>query len=521
MFFRLLAGLLPVVITLSPVWAQTQFKFYEPVRPPHDVQVIANGGMGMLAPECSVEAIRECSGDFIEWAAIDVRLTKDGHHVVIRNEQLPAGKDGATHAALDLTLDELRHVDLGIAFAPRFSGVHPATLSEVLAAAKDRVNLVLNCRQVAPEILVNEIHEAGMEQQVLLSGDPAVLAETRSLATTPLATIARWTPGVESLEVLRSTQKPTVVELAARDCGPAKCRILHGFGIKVLANVVGVDTDDTATWDHVWANGADFVLTDRPAEFQAYRTRRGAEVSVQIALHRGANRYAPENTLPAITSAVALGADYIEIDIRTTQDGAFVLMHDSSLNRTTSGTGKVNEHTAAAIAALDAGSWFGAPFKDLRVPTLDQGLAAIGDTAHAYLDAKDIAPEALLAAIHRHDLIDRHVVYQSVDYCQRLKALDPDVRLLPPLRTAAELDAVAELAPYGVDAKWSILSQELIDRCHAKGIKVFSDALGDHESVEDYRQAIGWGIDVIQTDYPLRVLRAIELEANNERAGSK
>jgi glycerophosphoryl diester phosphodiesterase len=44
-------------------------------------------------------------------------------------------------------------------------------------------------------------------------------------------------------------------------------------------------------------------------------------------------------------------------------------------------------------------------------------------------------------------------------------------------------------------------------------VKVFSDALGNHETVSEYRQAIGWGIDVIQTDHPLRVLRAIELEA--------
>ena len=149
----------------------------------------------------------------------------------------------------------------------------------------------------------------------------------------------------------------------------------------------------------------------------------------------------------------------------------------------------------------------------LKAPTLDEGLTALGDSTSAYLDAKDIAPEALLAAIRKYDLMDRHVVYQSVDYCRRLKALEPDVRLLPPLRSADELEAVAELKPYGVDARWSILSKELIDKCHARGIKVFSDALGEHETVEDYRQAIGWGIDVIQTDHPLRVLRAVELEA--------
>jgi glycerophosphoryl diester phosphodiesterase len=62
-----------------------------------------------------------------------------------------------------------------------------------------------------------------------------------------------------------------------------------------------------------------------------------------------------------------------------------------------------------------------------------------------------------------------------------------------------------------VDAAWKILSQEVIAQCHQAGILVFSDALGAHERIEDYQQAMDWGIDLIQTDYPLRVLRAIEL----------
>jgi glycerophosphoryl diester phosphodiesterase len=65
--------------------------------------------------------------------------------------------------------------------------------------------------------------------------------------------------------------------------------------------------------------------------------------------------------------------------------------------------------------------------------------------------------------------------------------------------------------PFAVDAAWSILSKDMIDRCHAKGIQVFSDALGAHEKIEDYQRAIRDGIDLIQTDCPLRVLRALEL----------
>ena len=56
---------------------------------------------------------------------------------------------------------------------------------------------------------------------------------------------------------------------------------------------------------------------------------------MKISYHRGAIRYAPENTVTAIEKAAALGADYIEIDIRPTKDGKYMLLHDSTLNRTT------------------------------------------------------------------------------------------------------------------------------------------------------------------------------------------
>jgi glycerophosphoryl diester phosphodiesterase len=162
---------------------------------------------------------------------------------------------------------------------------------------------------------------------------------------------------------------------------------------------------------------------------------------------------------------------------------------------------------------FSAGSRFSNAFRDSRLPTLDAGLSALGKTTGVYLDAKDIAPESLLAEIHKHRLEDRHVVYQSTAYCARLRKLDPRVRILPPLRSLEQLEDVAAVKPFGVDVRWSLLSQELIARCHQKGILVFSDALGFNESVDKYRAALRWGIDCIQTDHPLRVLRAIELMA--------
>ena len=83
------------------------------------------------------------------------------------------------------------------------------------------------------------------------------------------------------------------------------------------------------------------------------------------------------------------------------------------------------------------------------------------------------------------------------------------------------MEALArDLKPYAVDARWEILSRDVIARCHALGIQVFSDALGQHERIENYQQAMDWGIDLIQTDYPLRLMRAIELRMSEQSAAA-
>lgn len=95
----------------------------------------------------------------------------------------------------------------------------------------------------------------------------------------------------------------------------------------------------------------------------------------RIQAHRGAGRLAPENTLAAIRHGHALGFRAIEIDARLTSDEVPVVIHDRTLERTTDGKGPVAETTAAAIARLDAGSWFGAQYRGEPVPTLAETLA--------------------------------------------------------------------------------------------------------------------------------------------------
>ncbi|MGW3438152.1 glycerophosphodiester phosphodiesterase [Streptomyces bacillaris] len=101
-----------------------------------------------------------------------------------------------------------------------------------------------------------------------------------------------------------------------------------------------------------------------------------------VLAHRGASGYAPENTLAAVDAAKALGIDWVENDVQRTKDGVLVVVHDTDLKRTTDvekvfpdrAPWAVKDFTAAEIAQLDAGSWFGERFAETRVPTLTQFL---------------------------------------------------------------------------------------------------------------------------------------------------
>ncbi|MFE3142677.1 glycerophosphodiester phosphodiesterase [Streptomyces scopuliridis] len=113
-------------------------------------------------------------------------------------------------------------------------------------------------------------------------------------------------------------------------------------------------------------------------------TEPGSASPVVIA-HRGASAYAPENTLAAVDAAGGLGIDWVENDVQRTKDGRLVVIHDDNLKRTTNveevfpdrAPWKVKDFTAAEIARLDAGSWFGERWAGERVPTLKQYLDAV------------------------------------------------------------------------------------------------------------------------------------------------
>lgn len=137
--------------------------------------------------------------------------------------------------------------------------------------------------------------------------------------------------------------------------------------------------------------------------------------------HRGCSTQAPENTLPAFRAALERGIFGIELDIRRCATGELVVIHDGTVDRTTDGSGRVEEMPLEALRGLDAGSWFGGPdsaprFRDTRIPLLEEVFDLCGHRVYYDIEIKYFKrresriPKALIELIVRYGLEDRVMV---------------------------------------------------------------------------------------------------------------
>jgi glycerophosphoryl diester phosphodiesterase len=163
--------------------------------------------------------------------------------------------------------------------------------------------------------------------------------------------------------------------------------------------------------------------------------------------HRGYSAVAPENTLPAFAAALHGGATMVEFDVRTTSDGVPVVIHDRTLERTTTGTGPVWEASYDEVRALDAGGWFSPAYAGARVPSLAETIDLLAPAdAELLLEIKPPATfeqvKAILEQVAARDLLDRTIV-QSFDP-DVIALVSPEVRRgLLRLRLEPETPALA------------------------------------------------------------------------------
>lgn len=230
---------------------------------------------------------------------------------------------------------------------------------------------------------------------------------------------------------------------------------------------------------------------------------------------------APENSLEAIREAARLGAAYVEVDVRTTDDGELVLMHDANVRRTTDGSGDVLDLAFFELRDLRLERPDDSPSAE-AVPSLDEALAVASEAGVAlYLDVKDATPERLARALERSPA--RVLVYQDdFEWLDDFHELAPHVPLLPECGTEAEVREAADR--FGARAFATSMKRfepAQAAAAHALGGVMIVDILGGGDDLEERaRKALLRGADGIQTDAPARIRSLvgrwpISIEARN------
>jgi glycerophosphoryl diester phosphodiesterase len=223
---------------------------------------------------------------------------------------------------------------------------------------------------------------------------------------------------------MRRSTSSLVVSLA----GPrfAACRVTLCAAAVVVASAAGlpaVAAASAAFSTFARAQTAPIapasVQQDEPVVLR--QLRAAAADGPVIVAHRGASEDFPENTLAALRAAVDAKAPVVEFDVWQTKDGAWVLLHDATCDRTTDAARKlrrsdvrIDQLTLAEARELDAGAWKGARFAGERLPTLAEALAAVRPVI-AMVERKGGDALAFVAELRRLDAIDR-VVVQAFDW---------------------------------------------------------------------------------------------------------
>lgn len=235
--------------------------------------------------------------------------------------------------------------------------------------------------------------------------------------------------------------------------------------------------------------------------------------------HRGASAYAPENTMEAFRLAIDMKADGIEIDVHFSKDGHIMVLHDEKIDRTSNGQGKVTDYTLEELKFFDFGyKFYGNKLTGVKIPTLDELYELYSKTNMTInVEIKSANPDiipALRATAEKYGMLDK-IYYSSFDHEQlaRMLRFDPEAKVAPlygfnmvkPWLYSENLGAWAEHPRYNQIT----LYPELVDECHARGIRVNPWTCDDPEAC---RQLVEAGVDALITNTPDVARKVLGLE---------
>lgn len=237
-----------------------------------------------------------------------------------------------------------------------------------------------------------------------------------------------------------------------------------------------------------------------------------------VIAHRGNHQVKPENTLAAIEEAIKAGADYVEIDLRTTKDGHLVLCHDETVDRTTNGKGRVQGLTWDEVSKLAVMSKDG---KEYRIPEFREVLKICKDRINIYLDFKEADVAETYRQIKAGGMEKQVVVYlNKIEQYTAWRKNEPALPLMASLPESINTkeDLLALLDKMQLEVLDNVKDTAMLTVARENGINVWLDVQGRDENPAKWNEAMRTGIQGVQTDHPEALVKY--LEQNNLRNGA-
>lgn len=228
-------------------------------------------------------------------------------------------------------------------------------------------------------------------------------------------------------------------------------------------------------------------------------------LGIAVTAHRGASADAPENTIPALEKAIERMADYAEIDVQETKDGVVVLLHDSSLKRTTNVSKKIWDVTYLELLGYDAGSWFSKEYEKIKIPTLSQALELCKGKINLNIEIKarnkdQSLVEKVVRLIDQYDF-EQQCVITSTNYSvlTKVKELNPKIKTGYILAIAYGNFYNSEYADF-FSVKSSFINENMVRLSHHLGKEIHAWTVNTKSELERMKQL---GVNNIITDRPL------------------
>ncbi len=228
--------------------------------------------------------------------------------------------------------------------------------------------------------------------------------------------------------------------------------------------------------------------------------------------HRGASGTFPENTLSAFRAAIDAGADMCELDVQLTRDGAVVVIHDETVERTTDGKGEVAELTLEELKRLDAGAKFKGTIKAgalkgvERIPTLDEVFSVTTGKCGLNIEIKAGGLEHQVAQIMqaRNALGDSIVSSFDWEYLKKIQALNFNIRvaLLADEKPVDLMMNAVAMRAHAINPRWDMVTADLCKAAHERGLKLYTWTV---DADARMRALAECGVDGIMTNYPERL----------------